>query len=283
MQQEHHKQVADFLKSGDYQSAINFLEEIEEKAKDDPDYWYYLALISRKIGDLQQAEEYCNKALKISPNFRNAVFELGMIYQAKGDYKKAIFLLEEAASAKGGEVYLSEQVDILNSLGLTYKMAGNHKNALIRYNAALEGLATGIYEKIKNLTVSNVGDALIPELNLNWHHLAFQILANNTKNDGLKLFAPDNENTLKLMDKKEGSPVFYDKDGMRYLFPAYYVAFCDELRANIYYSNILNNIGALFAEIGETEKAKKIFREAIDFIPKGVKFDNPYINLENLK
>jgi len=41
MQQEDHKQMANFLKSGDYQSALNFLEEIEEKAKDDSDYWYY--------------------------------------------------------------------------------------------------------------------------------------------------------------------------------------------------------------------------------------------------
>ena len=85
------------------------------------------------------------------------------------------------------------------------------------------------------------------------------------------------------MDKKEDCPVFYDKGGIRYLFPAYYVAFCNELRVNIHYSNILNNIGVLFIETGEMEKARKIFREAANFIPQGVKFDNPHINLENLK
>ena len=56
MRQEDHKQVANFLKNGDYQSALDFLGEIEEKTKDDSDYWYYSAHIARKMGDLKRAE-----------------------------------------------------------------------------------------------------------------------------------------------------------------------------------------------------------------------------------
>ena len=113
MQQDEHKKLADFLRNDNYQSALDFLAEIEERAKNDSDYWYYHAHLARKMGDLNRAEEYCDKALAISPNFRSAVFELGMIHQVKGDYKKAISFLEEAASAKGGEVYLQKQIDIL--------------------------------------------------------------------------------------------------------------------------------------------------------------------------
>jgi len=42
--------------------------------------------------------------------------------------------LERAASPEDG------QVDILNSLAITYKMTGDNKSALQRYNVALEVL-----------------------------------------------------------------------------------------------------------------------------------------------
>src|SRR3989344_2883199 len=73
------------------------------------------------------------------------------------------------------------------------------------------------------------------------------------------------------------------KDGARYLLPAYFAAFSNALRSDILYSNIVNNIGTLFAETEETEEARKCFLEAIDFTPQGVRFDNPHTNLENLK
>ena len=70
MQKNEHKQLANFLRNGDYQSALNFLEGIEEKAKDDSDYWYYHAHIARKMDDLKQAEIFCKKALELSRPFR---------------------------------------------------------------------------------------------------------------------------------------------------------------------------------------------------------------------
>src|SRR3989338_10627329 len=81
MQKNEHKQLANFLRNGDYQSALNFLEGIEEKAKDDSDYWYYHAHIARKMSDLKRAEIFCKKALELSPVSRNANFEMGIIYQ----------------------------------------------------------------------------------------------------------------------------------------------------------------------------------------------------------
>ena len=156
MQQDEHKQLANFLQNGAYQSAVNFLEEIQEKAKDDSDYWYYHAHIARKLGDLKRAEIFCEKALTLSPKSRKANFEMGIIYQTGGEYGKAISFLEHAASPEDGTVYYIEQVDILNSLALTYKKAGDSKSALERYNAALEVLAQDIYQHIKGQPIKRV-------------------------------------------------------------------------------------------------------------------------------
>src|SRR3989344_513386 len=186
MQQEDHKQVTSFLKIGDYKSAVSFLEEIEEKSKDDSDYWYYHAYIARKMGDLEHAEIFCKKVLGLSPASRKANFEMGIVYQVKNDYGKAISFLERAASPEDGEVYYIEQVDILNSLALTYKMAGDNKSALQRYNVALEELAQGIYGRIKKQHLQEI-EAKYSSDNLEgWMRLAFQIAVKNAAKDGIE-------------------------------------------------------------------------------------------------
>jgi len=48
------------------------------------------------------------------------------------------------------------------------------------------------------------------------------------------------------------------------------------------YETYLNNIGVAYAEMGNNDKAKEYFREAIAFIPKGTDYPNPIIGLNEL-
>jgi len=285
MQQEDHKQVTSFLKIGDYKSAVNFLEEIEEKAKDDSDYWYYHAHIARKMGDLKQAEFFCKKALELSPVSRNANFEMGIIYQTTGEYKQAISFLKKLVEDSAQDVHWTDTIDTLNSLALTYKKARDRANALKYYNLALETLAQNIYEHIKGQPIREVEAKYSGDNLEGWMRLAFQIAIKNAAKDGIETaMIPDGNTAKKIIEQNPYMGVaFYDKAGARYLLPAYFAAFSNALRSDILYSNIVNNIGTLFAETGETEEARKCFLEAIDFTPQGIKFDNPHINLGNLK
>src|SRR3989344_9206118 len=186
MQENEYKQLANFLQNGEYQSALDLLAAVEERAKDNSDYWYYHAHIARKMGDLKRAEIFCEKALTLSPKSRKTNFEMGIIYQTRGEYGKAISFLEHAASPEDGTVYYIEQVDILNSLALTYKKAGDSESALERYNAALEVLAQGIYERIKKQPLQEI-EAKYPGNNLEgWMRLAFQIAVKNAAKDGIE-------------------------------------------------------------------------------------------------
>ena len=284
MRQEHHRQLINLLRNGDYQSANSFLAEIKEESKDDSDYWYYSAHIARKVGDLKQAEKFCKKAVELSPDSRNANFEMGIIYQITGEYKKAILFLKKIIENPTKDIGWEEMVDTLNSLALTYKKAGDKANTLKYYNLALETLAQDIYEHIKGQPIREV-EAKYPNNNLEgWMRLAFQIAVKNAARDGIETAMIPNGETAKNILEQNPLMGFaiYDKDGARYLLPAYFASFSNALRSNILYSNIVNNIGTLFAETGEVEEAKKCFLEAIDFIPSGVKFDNPHIGLDNL-
>lgn len=285
MRSEHHDKVIDFLKSRDYQSALDFLGAIEEEAQADSDYWYYSAYVARKSGDIKRAGTFCQKALDLSPDSWHANFEMGIIYQMTGNYKKAISHLKKLVENPSGDVHWTDMVNATNSLALTYKKAGDNANAMKYYNLALETMAQDIYEHIKGQPIREV-EAQYPGEDLEgWMRLGLQIAIKNAAKDGLKTARiPTGDTAKKLLERNPYMGIaIVDKDGVRYLLPAYFAAFSNALRSDILYANIVNNIGTLFAEAGETEEAKKCFLEAIDFTPEGVKFDNPRIGLENLK
>src|SRR3989338_5616891 len=146
MQKNEHKQLANFLQNGEYQSALDLLAAIEERAKDDSDYWYYHAHIARKMGDLKRAEIFCRKALELSPVSRDANFEMGIIY----------------------------------------KKAGDKANALKYYNLALETLAQDTYDHIKGQPIREIEAKYPGDNLEGWMRLAFQIAAKNVAKDGIE-------------------------------------------------------------------------------------------------
>jgi len=281
MQQDEHKQLANFLRNGDYQSALDFLEEIEQKAKDDSDYWYYSAHIARKSGDLKRAEIFCKKALELSPDSRNANFEMGVIYQTNGEYKKAIAFLKKLIEPSK-DISWTDTVDTLNSLALTYKKMRDWDNALKYYNLALETLAQEIYENIKRNSLNEV--QMGTKTTEGWMRLAVGIVVKNAAKDGItEAMVPDGETATKLLQENPLLGVaFYDEGNKRYILPAYFSAFANALKSSIFFANIVNNLGTLYAEQGDYKQARECFQEAIEFTPAGVRYDDPHIALRSL-
>lgn len=54
------------------------------------------------------------------------------------------------------------------------------------------------------------------------------------------------------------------------------------LRANPMWAINRNNIGICLAAIGEKRRAKEMFEESIRFIPKGMKYDAPFLGLMDI-
>ena len=284
---EHYKQWNDLIQTGDYDQASIFLSSIATEYQRDLDYWYCLVHVNRKLNQLDRAEEICKKAMTEFPDSSKLNYERGLIHQAKQEYLKAIKYLKAAVDTKE-RLSLSDAVDYLNSLALTWRQYGDFDGAMMFYNQALEKLAQAIYIEIiaHPLRITDLrgdGQELASQHEEGWMRLAVQIATKNAAKDGIQKIRIPSGNTAN--DMTESNPdmgyAFYDdKDSVRYLLPTYFISFNQALKSNVYYANIVNNIGVVFAEKGDHSEAAKCYRESIKFIPAGVDYPNPYVNLK---
>ncbi len=83
---------------GDLDKAIAKLEEIKPFNQQDPGLAFQLGSYYFKKEDLERAKREFERALRISPNFANAYYFLGLIYDKQGDKTKAIEQFEKIAS-----------------------------------------------------------------------------------------------------------------------------------------------------------------------------------------
>ena len=77
------------IKKKSYSSAIENLLKAEKYNKNDADIYNYLGFSYRKIGDLEKAALYYNKALTISPKHKGALEYQGEMFLTLGQLPKA--------------------------------------------------------------------------------------------------------------------------------------------------------------------------------------------------
>jgi len=77
------------IKNKSYNAAIKNLLKAEQHNKKDADIYNYLGFSHRKIGDLEKASIYYNKALTISPKHKGALEYQGEMFLTLGELPKA--------------------------------------------------------------------------------------------------------------------------------------------------------------------------------------------------
>ena len=77
------------IKKQSYSSAIENLLKAEKYNKKDADIYNYLGFSYRKMGKLDKAAQYYDKALKISPKHKGALEYQGEMFLTQGNLKKA--------------------------------------------------------------------------------------------------------------------------------------------------------------------------------------------------
>src|SRR5258708_241549 len=73
--------------------------------------------------DLKQAESLLSDVVKQKPDYYRALYNLGLVYEKKGEYEKAIKTLKEAEAIRYGQDIPDNS--ILNSLGWAYLNASD--------------------------------------------------------------------------------------------------------------------------------------------------------------
>ena len=82
--------------------------------------------------DTDKAIEYYLKAVSIDPNHENALFELGYVYNEKGEYQKAIGYYSKVVALN------PRAKDAFNNIGLAYSRLNDHQNAEKWYKKSLD-------------------------------------------------------------------------------------------------------------------------------------------------
>ena len=77
------------INKNSYEAAIDNLLKAEKTNKKDADIYNYLGFSYRKIGNLEKASQYYNKALEISPKHKGALEYQGEMFLTQGNLEKA--------------------------------------------------------------------------------------------------------------------------------------------------------------------------------------------------
>ena len=77
------------INKNSYQAAIDNLLKAEKANKKDSDIYNYLGFSYRKIGNLEKASQYYNRALEISPKHKGALEYQGEMFLTQGNLEKA--------------------------------------------------------------------------------------------------------------------------------------------------------------------------------------------------
>ncbi len=126
------KKALNTFEKGDYEEAIKRFSNLLEKEKNNPVYYFYIALSYEKLNDTDKAIEFYRKSLSIKPDFTFSLQKLGTLYAKKSEFKKAIEYYERAI--KGGEA----DADTYYNLGVCYINTGDNKNAKKAMEKAVE-------------------------------------------------------------------------------------------------------------------------------------------------
>ena len=117
---------------GDIQNAKNCYEKAIKVKPDFADAHNNLGTVYKKLGDIHNAKNCYDKAIEINPNFVNSLYNLGIVHKELGDYQKAKFYYEKVIKIN------PKQVNSYNNLGVILDELGDTQKAKAYYNAAIK-------------------------------------------------------------------------------------------------------------------------------------------------
>ena len=175
-----------------------------------------------------------------------------------------------------------------NDLGMEYKKLVRHKDAILSYLNGVNAIFQNIYLQLKNSKDNEFfGQEILDNKAEHqfWLDRTIDCITAYAKSDGISSVRfPDGQTAIKFSDKSTyGGLLYFDKDGIRHILPNFIHTFADCLTWNKIYAVYMNNIGVAYAEMGNYDKAKEFFREAIAFTPEGTDYPNPIIGLKEIE
>ncbi len=131
--------VKEFIKSGEYQKAYDFIKPYEYLKRQSLEMNYQLGIIFHGLDKLDTAEHFYRVVLANKPDFEQAKLNLGSIYLKKGTQYNENGQLDSALSYYHKAIALGVvNVISLANLGLVYYKRANYHEAIKYFREALK-------------------------------------------------------------------------------------------------------------------------------------------------
>lgn len=109
--------------------------------------FFHLGSCARAVGLTSEAEAFLARAIKLKPDYLEPIYELGQLYQERGELDRGVAAFEEclrqiqAIEERDGtwdqEADMSQRVLVLNALGLCHRQRGDHASAQATWRESL--------------------------------------------------------------------------------------------------------------------------------------------------
>jgi Flp pilus assembly protein TadD len=215
-----------------------------------------------QTGRHNQALEVLEAHLQSEPNDWYAFYMSGVANRFLGNLDEAVSLLKQAVALS------PNQAPVFLALGIGQQVGGNLEEAVASLTRAKE---------------------LKPELIEAYNSLGLTFKKMRRYKDALESYERGSEMVMELVSlevHKDAALCYRDEviDGetVRTVLPYVLLKTLELLKSNPVYAILRNNAGVCLAELGDTEGARDLYKEAIDCTPEGYHYPDPFTNLERL-
>ena len=113
-----------------YDGALEQYQRLTELEPSDPQHFLRLALIYRRLGQLDKAEESLLRAKQDAPGSLEVIYNEALTYRAQGRFEDAIRVLSDAVAAARGTERPSTMAILYEQLGALFRDVENYPAAL---------------------------------------------------------------------------------------------------------------------------------------------------------
>jgi eukaryotic-like serine/threonine-protein kinase len=122
----------------DNAKAIESYENLAKVSPDDPDVLFNLASLYEAVGSLDQARDHYGRVLKDDPNYVDALFSYGRVEIKRGNAQGSLEYLNRAHNLAIQLENEEAKANVLNAIGVAYKVLRKPDEALRYYRQSLE-------------------------------------------------------------------------------------------------------------------------------------------------
>ncbi len=219
------------------------------------------AFLMMQKGAYQEALPILKAVISTDPNNWYALYIAGHCRRGMGDFESAIKNLERASTIN------PQEPRIWISLGIALQLAESFPNAVKALNTAIE------LNPIDFESRNSLGLTYKKMEDLDNALRSYEVAANILSDEALK--SVKEQGHIKTSVSDEGEKTYT-------LGPEHISFVGNWLKKDGRYSVVMNNIGGVYLELEEDEKARNAFFESIEMTPPNTSYQPPYEGLKIL-